>query len=103
MRALVLLVTLATAIVTLAPRAEACSGGGCPDGWPDDCFNLKATKWCSKTGVSEVTMTNHGSYESAFDWATILVSAGRRGLQIELAPRDLVRLTEARVARIARG
>jgi Cys-tRNA(Pro)/Cys-tRNA(Cys) deacylase len=39
--------------------------------------------------------------ESALAWGTILVSAGRRGLQIELAPQDLVRLTDARVARVA--
>ena len=38
---------------------------------------------------------------SALDHATILVSAGRRGLQIELDPRDLVRLTEADVGSIA--
>jgi len=38
---------------------------------------------------------------SALEHATILVSAGRRGLQIELDPRDLVCLTEARVAPIA--
>ncbi len=37
--------------------------------------------------------------ESALDWPTILVSAGRRGLQIELAPQDLVELTAATVAR----
>ena len=35
--------------------------------------------------------------ESALDHATILVSAGRRGLQLELDPRDLVRLTGARL------
>ncbi|NDU77135.1 Cys-tRNA(Pro) deacylase [Actinomadura sp. DSM 109109] len=35
--------------------------------------------------------------------ATVYVSAGRRGLQIELAPADLVRLTGARVAAIGRG
>jgi Cys-tRNA(Pro)/Cys-tRNA(Cys) deacylase len=39
--------------------------------------------------------------ESAFAWDTVLVSAGRRGLQIELAPADLVRLTDARTAPVA--
>jgi Cys-tRNA(Pro)/Cys-tRNA(Cys) deacylase len=39
--------------------------------------------------------------ESALDWKTILVSAGRRGLQMELEPKDLVALTGARVARVA--
>jgi Cys-tRNA(Pro)/Cys-tRNA(Cys) deacylase len=41
--------------------------------------------------------------ESALEHETILVSAGRRGLQIELDPRDLIRLTGARVDRIATG
>ncbi len=40
--------------------------------------------------------------ESVLLHATILVSAGRRGLQVEVAPDDLVRLTSAVVARIAR-
>jgi Cys-tRNA(Pro)/Cys-tRNA(Cys) deacylase len=40
--------------------------------------------------------------ETALEWETVLVSAGRRGLQIELPPADLVRLTAARVAPIAR-
>jgi Cys-tRNA(Pro)/Cys-tRNA(Cys) deacylase len=39
---------------------------------------------------------------AALGFDTILVSAGRRGLQVELAPADLVRLTGAVVARIAR-
>jgi Cys-tRNA(Pro)/Cys-tRNA(Cys) deacylase len=39
---------------------------------------------------------------SALEWETVFVSAGRRGLQIELAPSDLVRLTDARLAPIAR-
>ena len=39
---------------------------------------------------------------SALEWETLFVSAGRRGLQIELAPADLVRLTDARVAPIVR-
>ena len=37
---------------------------------------------------------------SALDHATILVSGGRRGFDIELAPADLVRLTRASVARL---
>jgi Cys-tRNA(Pro)/Cys-tRNA(Cys) deacylase len=41
--------------------------------------------------------------ESALGHETIFVSAGRRGLELELAPADLVRLTEARVAAVASG
>jgi len=40
--------------------------------------------------------------ESALDFPTVMVSAGRRGLQVELAPADLVRLTRARTAAISR-
>lgn len=40
--------------------------------------------------------------ESASGFDTVFVSAGRRGLQIELAPADLVRLAGARTAPIAR-
>ena len=39
---------------------------------------------------------------SALDLGTVLVSAGRRGLQVELPPGDLVRLTRARTAAISR-
>jgi Cys-tRNA(Pro)/Cys-tRNA(Cys) deacylase len=41
--------------------------------------------------------------ESALAFETVYVSAGRRGLELELAPADLVALTGARVARIASG
>lgn len=40
--------------------------------------------------------------ESALLFGTVLVSAGRRGLQVELPPGELVRLTGARTAAIAR-
>jgi Cys-tRNA(Pro)/Cys-tRNA(Cys) deacylase len=40
--------------------------------------------------------------DSALGHATVLVSAGRRGLQVELGPADLVRLTRARTATIGR-
>jgi Cys-tRNA(Pro)/Cys-tRNA(Cys) deacylase len=39
---------------------------------------------------------------AALAHATILVSGGRRGLQVELAPADLVRLTGATVAAVSR-
>jgi Cys-tRNA(Pro)/Cys-tRNA(Cys) deacylase len=39
---------------------------------------------------------------SALDHETIHVSAGRRGLELEIAPTDLVELTAGRVAPIAR-
>lgn len=41
--------------------------------------------------------------ESALEYETVFCSAGRRGLEIELAPADLVRLTSARTALIGRG
>jgi Cys-tRNA(Pro)/Cys-tRNA(Cys) deacylase len=40
--------------------------------------------------------------ESALGFATVMVSAGRRGLQVELPPDELVRLTRARTAPIGR-
>jgi Cys-tRNA(Pro)/Cys-tRNA(Cys) deacylase len=40
--------------------------------------------------------------ESALEHDTILVSAGRRGLQVELDPRELVRLAEAEVRAVSR-
>jgi prolyl-tRNA editing enzyme YbaK/EbsC (Cys-tRNA(Pro) deacylase) len=50
---------------------------------------------------------NAGSYRlgaaSALGHRPILVNAGRRGLQLELDPHDLVRLTGARVHEIASG
>ncbi|MDT0277683.1 Cys-tRNA(Pro) deacylase [Blastococcus goldschmidtiae] len=39
---------------------------------------------------------------SALDFPTVLVSAGRRGLQVELPPDQLIRLTGARTAAVAR-
>ncbi len=37
---------------------------------------------------------------SALDFDTVFVSAGRRGLDIEIAPADLIRLTQARAAEL---
>lgn len=40
--------------------------------------------------------------ESALEHPTVFVSAGRRGLEVELSPDELVRLTGARVAALRR-
>jgi len=39
--------------------------------------------------------------DSALGFSTIHVSAGRRGLELELAPGDLIALTGARTAAVA--
>jgi Cys-tRNA(Pro)/Cys-tRNA(Cys) deacylase len=39
---------------------------------------------------------------SVYEWETILVSAGKRGLQIELAPSDLIALTGAKVGELTK-
>ena len=41
--------------------------------------------------------------ESAWQHPTVFVSAGRRGLDLEIAPEDLARLTSAVRARIGRA
>lgn len=41
--------------------------------------------------------------ESAMDFPTIYVSGGRRGLDIELAPGDLVRVVDALTGRLSRS
>ena len=46
---------------------------------------------------------DRSSMLTALDHATVLVSAGRRGLQLALAPGDLVRLTDATVVVLARA
>jgi Cys-tRNA(Pro)/Cys-tRNA(Cys) deacylase len=40
--------------------------------------------------------------DSAAQFETIFVSAGRRGLEMELAPADLISLTRAEVRRLRR-
>lgn len=40
--------------------------------------------------------------QSAMNYDTVFVSAGRRGLEVELAPQDLARLCDARIGAIAR-
>jgi Cys-tRNA(Pro)/Cys-tRNA(Cys) deacylase len=40
---------------------------------------------------------------SALDHETILVSGGRRGLELEIDPRDLVRLTDAQTRPVSRS
>lgn len=40
---------------------------------------------------------------SALEFGTVFVSAGRRGMEVELAPSDLVHLTNARVEAIGRA
>ena len=41
--------------------------------------------------------------ERALDWPTVFVSAGKRGLDLEVAPADLARVTDAITAPIGRG
>lgn len=56
-------------------------------------------------GISALALTNKG-FEVALDTSalnheTIVVSAGERGAQIELAPADFIKLTRARMAELA--
>lgn len=55
-------------------------------------------------GISPLGQRHHSTTlidVSAKNWPTINVSGGRRGLEIELAPLDLIRLTDALSAPLA--
>jgi Cys-tRNA(Pro)/Cys-tRNA(Cys) deacylase len=52
---------------------------------------------CCKTQRKRLTTVVD---ESALDFETVFVSAGRRGLEIELSPGDLITLTGATVSRV---
>ena len=55
---------------------------------------------CESRGERQSTKSRTSTV--ALRFGTVMVSAGRRGLQVELGPADLVRLTRARTAPIAR-
>lgn len=54
---------------------------------------------CSPVGMKKLFPTFLDN--SASDFKTIIVSAGRRGLQMEVAPLDLVKVTKAQLVAIA--
>jgi Cys-tRNA(Pro)/Cys-tRNA(Cys) deacylase len=55
-------------------------------------------------GISPLALINRGFRifvdASATDYETIAVSAGQRGVNVELAPADLIRLTNGRTANL---
>lgn len=57
-------------------------------------------------GCSPIGMKKHFPtylHPTATEYATIFVSAGQRGLQVEIAPADLVRVSAAEIAELTAG
>jgi Cys-tRNA(Pro)/Cys-tRNA(Cys) deacylase len=88
---------------TLDLRALAAAAGGRRAGMADPAAAERATGYV-RGGISPIgqrrrlpTVVDSG----ALGFPTVFVSAGRRGLEVELAPADLVRLTGATVAPVA--
>jgi Cys-tRNA(Pro)/Cys-tRNA(Cys) deacylase len=98
---------LVCAVVPVAGRLDlkalAAAGGGKRAEMADPDAALRATGYV----LGGISPLGHRSRlpviidVSAECFDTVYVSAGRRGLQVELAPADLVRLTSATVAPIA--
>jgi Cys-tRNA(Pro)/Cys-tRNA(Cys) deacylase len=100
--------TLVVAVVpvsgSLDLKALAAAAGGKRAGMADPAAAERTTGYVvggiSPLGQRKALATYVDA--SALDHATVLVSGGRRGLDLELAPGDLVRLTKARTAAIGR-
>jgi Cys-tRNA(Pro)/Cys-tRNA(Cys) deacylase len=101
--------SLACAVVPVAARlnlkALAAAAGGKKADLADPAKAQRATGYV----LGGISPLGHRSRipvfvdDSALGFDTVYVSAGRRGLQVELAPRDLIDLTAARTAAIAVG
>lgn len=99
---------LAVAIVPVANRLDlkaiAAAVGGKKATLADPALAEKRTGYVVG-GISPVgqrTRLRTVVDESALSYPSIFVSGGRRGFDIEVAPADLVRITEATAAPIAR-
>ncbi|MDP9283424.1 MAG: Cys-tRNA(Pro) deacylase [Actinomycetota bacterium] len=96
---------LAVAIVPAAAQLDLKAFGGKRAALVDRTRAERATGYVLG-GISPLGMRKPLSTTldaSAFEHATIYVSAGRRGLELELDPRDLARLTDATMRSVARG
>jgi Cys-tRNA(Pro)/Cys-tRNA(Cys) deacylase len=100
--------TLAVAIVPVANRLDlkaiAAAVGGKKATLADPALAEKRTGYVvgGISPVGQKTQIRTVLDESALSYASIFVSGGRRGFDIEVAPTDLARVTEAVAAPIAR-
>lgn len=99
--------TLACAVVPVAARLDlkafAAAVGGKRAELAEPAAAARATGYVVG-GISPIGQKGRRQVvldESAGAFATVFVSAGRRGLQVELAPSDLVAVTSASIAAIA--
>jgi len=99
--------TLTVAVVpvssTLALKAFAAACGGKKAVMANPALAQRRTGYVIG-GISPLGQRQHSPVvvdASSLEFDTILVSGGRRGLEIELAPADLIRATAAVVAMIA--
>ncbi len=101
----VLTVAVVPVTTTLDLKALAAAVGGKRAAMADAAVAERATGYVVG-GISPIGQrTTHPTVvdETVELYDTVLVSGGRRGLDVELAPADLVRVTGAVVADIARG
>jgi Cys-tRNA(Pro)/Cys-tRNA(Cys) deacylase len=100
-----LVVAVVPVATHLSLKALADAAGGKRAEMADRPFAERATGYVTG-GISPIAQRKRLPVivdSSALDWPVVYCSAGQRGLELELAPADLISVTDAKVADIADG
>lgn len=99
-KALVVAIIPVSAMLSMKLIAKACSGKKAVMALKEDVERSTGYVLGGVSPLGQKKRLNTFIDSSAKQFTTVFVSAGRRGLEIELSPQDLQKLTQAKLANI---